>query len=63
MNCKKRCRDIDKALGARGTRVKFALSAEKDRYVRHHRMFGGTAYVWLNSPQDAPQITERILKL
>lgn len=63
MNYKKRCWDLDKALGARGTHVKFALSAEKDRYVKHHRTFGGTAYVWLNSPHDAPQVKERILKL
>ena len=63
MNYKKRCWDLDKALGARGTQVKFALSAEKDRYIRHHRTFGGTAYVWLNSPDDAPEVRERILKL
>ena len=63
MNYKKRCWDLDKALGARGAQVKFALSAEKDRYVKHHRTFGGTAYVWLNTPQDAPEVRERILKL
>jgi phosphonoacetate hydrolase len=63
MNYKTRCWDLDKALGARGSRVKFALSAEKDRYVKHHRTFGGTAYVWLNSPADAPEVKERILRL
>jgi phosphonoacetate hydrolase len=63
MNYKKRCWDLDKALGARGAKVRFALSAEKDRYVKHHRTFGGTAYVWLNSPEDAPEVRERILQL
>lgn len=63
MNYKKRCWDLDKALGARGSRVRFALSAEKDRYVKHHRTFGGTAYVWLNSPHDAPEVKERLLRL
>ena len=63
MNYKKRCWDLDKALGARGSQVRFALSAEKDRYVKHHRTFGGTAYVWLNSPEDAPEVRERILQL
>ena len=63
MNYKKRCWDLDKALGARGSQVRFALSAEKDRYVKHHRTFGGTAYVWLNTPADAPEVRERILKL
>jgi phosphonoacetate hydrolase len=63
MNYKKRCWDLDKALGARGAPVRYALSAEKDRYVKHHRTFGGTAYVWLNSLDDLPGIRERILRL
>ena len=63
MNYKKRCWDLDKALGARGTQVRFALSAEKDRYVTHHRTFGGTAYVWLNRADDAPAVTQRLLGL
>ena len=63
MNYKTLCWDLDKALGARGSQVRFALSAEKDRYVRHHRTFGGTAYVWLNSPDDAPLVTERLVQL
>lgn len=62
-NYKKRCWDLDKALGARGAQVKFALSAEKDRYVKHHRTFGGAAYVWLNSPEDALEVKARILQL
>lgn len=32
--------------------MRLALSAEKDRYVRHHRTFGGTAWVWLNDSRD-----------
>jgi phosphonoacetate hydrolase len=63
MNFKKRCWDLDKALGARGAPVRYALSAEKDRYVKHHRTFGGTAYVWLNSTDDVPVIRERIERL
>jgi phosphonoacetate hydrolase len=58
-----RCWDLDKALGARGAPVRYALSAEKDRYVKHHRTFGGTAYVWLNAADDLPGIRERILRL
>jgi phosphonoacetate hydrolase len=63
MNYKKRCWDLDKALGARGSGVRFALSAEKDRYVKHHRTFGGTGYVWLNAPGDAGEVRERLLGL
>jgi phosphonoacetate hydrolase len=63
MNYKKRCWDLDKALGARGAEVRFALSAEKDRYVKHHRTFGGTAYVWLHRPEDAPVVAARLRQL
>jgi phosphonoacetate hydrolase len=63
MNFKKRCWDLDKALGARGTAVRFALSAEKDRYVKHHRTFGGTAYVWLNDMDEAEAVMARIRSL
>lgn len=60
MNYKVRCWDLDKACRKRGTQVEFALSAEKDRYVKHHRTFGGTAYVWLHDPDDAARVTELI---
>jgi phosphonoacetate hydrolase len=63
MNFKTRCWDLDKALRARRSAVRFALSVEKDRYIKHHRTFGGTAYVWLNSPADAGPVRELILSL
>lgn len=52
MNFKKRCWDLAKACAERGVELRFALSAEKDRYVKHHRTFGGAAWVWLKSPAD-----------
>lgn len=50
MNDKNTVWDLAAACVARGTPVRFALSAERDRYVRHHRTFGGTAWVWLTDP-------------
>lgn len=60
MNYKRRCWDLARACAARGRPLRFALSAERDRYVKHHRTFGGTAWVWLNRQEDAPEVT-RIL--
>jgi phosphonoacetate hydrolase len=60
MNFKKRCWDLGKALQQRGLPVEFALSAEKDRYIKHHRTFGGTAFVWLHDPADARRVTAGI---
>ncbi|HVC80022.1 MAG TPA: alkaline phosphatase family protein [Chloroflexota bacterium] len=56
MNYKTRCWDLEKACAERGMPLRFALSAEKDRYVRHHRTFGGTAWVWLRAPDDAERV-------
>ena len=63
MNYKTRCWDLFKACRESGTEVRFALSAEKDRYVKHHRTFGGAAWVWLNSPKDASKVADSLLKL
>jgi len=60
MNYKRRCWDLMRACHERGLELRFALSAEKDRYVKHHRTFGGAAWVWLRSPADAPPAIEMI---
>jgi phosphonoacetate hydrolase len=63
MNYKTRCWDLAKACRELGSDVRFALSAEKDRYVKHHRTFGGAAWVWLNAPEDAPKVCHVIKNL
>ena len=47
LNAKTRCWDLAKACKKRGLEVRFALSAERDRYVKHHRNTGGTAWVYV----------------
>ncbi len=63
MNSKSLCWDLTRACQARGKPIRFSLSAEKDRYVRHHRTFGGTAWVWLRSPTDERAVSELIANL
>lgn len=63
MNYKSRCWDLFKACRDLGREVRFALSAEKDRYVKHHRTFGGAAWVWLKSPRDESKVTETLMGL
>jgi phosphonoacetate hydrolase len=63
MNYKKRCWDLTKACRDRGLELRFALSAEKDRYVKHHRTFGGCAWVWLKSPRDEGKAFDTIYSL
>lgn len=52
MNYKTRCWDLMKVCRERGTPIRFALSPERDYYVKHHRNFTGCAYVWLRNGSD-----------
>lgn len=63
MNAKRRCWDLARACAERDAPVRLAISPEKDRYVRHHRTFGGTAYVWLRAPADADRVATTIAGL
>ncbi len=63
MNYKTRCWDLEKALAARGVPIRLAISAERDRYLRHHRGMGGTSWVYLNAPGDAGRVTGALLSL
>jgi phosphonoacetate hydrolase len=55
MNSKTRCWDLALACAARGVPLRSAISAEQDKYLKHHRGFGGTAWVYLKSPKDTDQ--------
>jgi phosphonoacetate hydrolase len=63
MNYKKRCWDLVKVCQESGTPIRFALSPERDYYVKHHRNFTGCAYLWLKSNNDADKVTQIIQKL
>jgi phosphonoacetate hydrolase len=63
MHHKSRCWDLEKVCRARGATVRAAISAEQDKYLKHHRGFGGTAWVYLHSPRDAGPVTRVIAAL
>jgi len=58
MNPKRRCYDLNRHMPERGCPISFAMSAERDPYIKHHRTFGGTAYLWLNRPEDLGRAME-----
>jgi phosphonoacetate hydrolase len=58
MNFKSRCYDLNKLVPAKGAEVFFAMSAERDPYVKHHRTFGGTAFVWLIDIGDFERVAD-----
>jgi phosphonoacetate hydrolase len=63
MNHKTRCWDLERAIAARGMTIRTAISAEQDKYLKHHRGFGGTAWVYLKSPRDADRVAGIVEKL
>ncbi len=63
MNFKSRCYDLNKILPRKGIEIFFAMSAERDPYVKHHRTFGGTAFVWLKHPGDFDRVADACRRL
>jgi phosphonoacetate hydrolase len=58
MNFKSRCYDLNKIVPAKGAEIFFAMSAERDPYIKHHRNFGGTAFVWLKDAGDFERVAD-----
>jgi len=56
MNHKTRCWDLDKACAARGTPIRIAIAVEKDKYPKHHRGYGGIAWVYCKTPRDCDRV-------
>ncbi|WP_162996738.1 alkaline phosphatase family protein [Mucilaginibacter kameinonensis] len=62
VNHKSRCIDVKKALQLQHVDIKLALSPEKDKYVKHHRGFGGAAYVY-QGKDDLPEVKKALYKI
>ena len=63
MHHKTRCWDLMKACAARGVTLRTAISAEQDKYLKHHSGFGGTSWVYLKSNRDSDRAAAVIQKL
>ena len=63
MNFKSRCWDLEKALKERDAPIRIAISAERDKYVKHHRGMGGTVWVYLRAPEDEGRVTAALRQL
>jgi phosphonoacetate hydrolase len=63
VNHKSRCVDIEKSLEKQGIKVKIAISAERDKYLVHHRGFGGVSFVYLNKKEDAAAVKQALARI
>lgn len=56
MNYKTQCWDLTRICEEAGVPIRFALSPERDYYIRHHRNFTGCSWVWLHAPGDFQRV-------
>jgi phosphonoacetate hydrolase len=56
MNHKSRCWDLEKAGAKRRVPIRTAISVERDKYLKHHRGYGGVAWVYCNSVRDIDHV-------
>lgn len=63
MHHKSQAWDIEKACSESHTPVKIVISPEKDRYMKHHKGLGGSAYVYLLKSSDAANVKKTLLSL
>lgn len=60
MNHKSQAWDLQKACADQHTPVKIVISPEKDKYIKHHRGLGGSAYVYLLKASDSAAVRKTL---
>jgi phosphonoacetate hydrolase len=58
MNHKTRCWDLEKVCAARGVPIRIAISVDRDKYVKHHRGYGGVAWVYCKSDAQVDRVAK-----
>ncbi len=57
------CWDLEKVCENHNTPIQIAISPDRDKYFKHHRGFGGAAYVYLKQQKDLSKVREIIKNL
>jgi phosphonoacetate hydrolase len=60
MNHKSRVWDLEKACVNHGAPIRIAISVEQDKYLRHHRGFGGVSWVYCKMPRHIDRVARVI---
>ncbi len=63
MNHKTQAWDLQQACAESHTPIKIAISPEKDRYMKHHKGLGGSAYIYLLKSSDAASVKKTLIGL
>ncbi len=60
MNHKTLCWDLEKVCAQRGSPIRIAISVDRDKYVKHHRGYGGVSWVYCKSPGDIDRVAKTL---
>ena len=63
MNHKSHCWDLEKVCGQHGAPIRIAISVDRDKYLKHHRGYGGVAWVYCNGPRDIDRVAKILTSL
>jgi len=63
MNHKTRCWDLEKACSRRGHPIRIAISVDRDKYLKHHRGYGGVAWIYCTQPADIDAVARTVVGL
>ena len=58
MNHKSLCWDLEKVCAGRGAPIRIAISVDRDKYLKHHRGYGGVAWVYCKAPRDLDPVAK-----
>jgi len=56
MNHKSRCWDLEKVCARRGAPIRIAISVDRDKYMKHHRGYGGVAWVYCKGVREVDRV-------
>lgn len=56
MNHKSLCWDLEKVCANRGAPIRIAISVDRDKYLKHHRGYGGVSWVYCKSPGEIDRV-------
>jgi len=63
MNHKTRCWDLEKGCARGGAPIRIAISVDRDKYLKHHRGYGGVAWVYCKGPRDVDRVAKVVSEL
>ena len=63
MNHKTRCWDLEKVCARGGAPIRIAISVDRDKYLKHHRGYGGVAWVYCKGPRDVDGVAKMLSEI